>query len=397
MQEDASKAGKVVFVDNIPTPYRVCLYNAIKAAAPFEICVVYLSKKGNEKLWVIDNEVMAFRHCFGRSVQVFVRSLDVRFQFTFGILRTLLLEKPSVVVVGGYEQLGYWTALLYCKLTNTPLVLWAGTTEMSSRSRSWPVSRLRKWYISACGGFIAYGSKAAEFLIARGARKERIVLGFNTTDLSRIRRRSKDLSESRELLAEREGLSKPILTFVGRLTHLKGLALVLEALARIKDDHSFSLIVVGDGHERAVLEDQCKRLQLEQRVRFVGYRQASEVIYYLSLGDIFVFPTLQEVWGLVVNEALACGEYVISSIYAGSTYDLVIGPHMGVAVDPLNSRELESAIAQAISNIDWIQKGREARSLEVQRFSANNVAKTIVEGLSKLLDAPLRREDHARS
>jgi glycosyltransferase involved in cell wall biosynthesis len=174
--------------------------------------------------------------------------------------------------------------------------------------------------------------------------------------------------------------------FVGRLTHLKGLQLVLEVLAQIKNDHSFLLIIVGDGHERARLQAYCKAQGLEQRVCFVGYKQQSEIIYYLSLGDVFVFPTLQEVWGLVVNEALACGEYVISSTRAGATYDLITGPEVGVAVDPFDRKKLRSAIVGAIRDFETIQSHREARSLGVQQFSAEKVAAAIVEGLARMLD-----------
>jgi len=85
------------------------------------------------------------------------------------------------------------------------------------------------------------------------------------------------------------------------------------------------LVLVGDGEERARLEQQATQLGIHEHVRFAGFRNQSELPAFFRLASVFVLPSRHEPWGLIVNEAMAAGCPVIVSSDVGCHPDLVPG------------------------------------------------------------------------
>ena len=92
---------------------------------------------------------------------------------------------------------------------------------------------------------------------------------------------------------------------------------------------------------------------------FEGFKQQEELVKYYALADIFILPSFEEVWGLVVNEALASGLYVLSSKYAGASYDLIKEGWNGEIFNPNNIGEIIDLIKRVKKNIENIKKRRE--------------------------------------
>lgn len=104
------------------------------------------------------------------------------------------------------------------------------------------------------------------------------------------------------------------LLFVGRLTRLKGLDVVLRALSRLTGNgQKWTLDVVGDGPQRVELEELSESLGLSERVHFRGARSRGEVEEFMAFASCLVFPSHSEGMGLVVLEAASMGLPVIAS------------------------------------------------------------------------------------
>jgi glycosyltransferase involved in cell wall biosynthesis len=104
--------------------------------------------------------------------------------------------------------------------------------------------------------------------------------------------------------------ANPRFLFVGRLTRLKGLAVVLEALAGLSD-RPWRLDVVGDGPQRAELEALARSLGVSERVFFVGFRDDAEA--WMAEAGCLVFPSYNEGMGLVALEAIRMGLPLVAS------------------------------------------------------------------------------------
>ncbi|WP_417205750.1 glycosyltransferase family 4 protein [Antarctobacter sp.] len=154
------------------------------------------------------------------------------------------------------------------------------------------------------------------------------------------------------------------LVFVGRLAGVKGVPLLLDAMRRLlqppvtddpqrafDDPPAIHLTIVGDGPDRAALEQQAEGLP----VTFTGYRSQSEVAEILSKADLFVLPSFAEGLPVVLMEAMAAGVPVITTRIAGVP-ELVTHGHNGLLVPPGNATALRAAIETLVSDPDLRSK-----------------------------------------
>ena len=133
--------------------------------------------------------------------------------------------------------------------------------------------------------------------------------------------------------------------FVGRLVPEKGVFELLAAYVSLEPEvrEQISLVFVGDGPSRTALEIEaaaCSR----GVIKFVGFAHQEQLPAYYALAEMLVLPTYTDTWGLVVNEAMACGLPVILSETAGCAADLVTQNWNGQIVPSRNVAALASAM-----------------------------------------------------
>ncbi|ETA49693.1 glycosyltransferase [Ponticoccus alexandrii] len=135
------------------------------------------------------------------------------------------------------------------------------------------------------------------------------------------------------------------LLFVGRLAAVKGVPVLLEAVAALQPQFpALRLTLIGDGPDRAALEAQARALGLGETVQFLGYRSQSEVAEALSETDVFTLPSFAEGVPVVLMEALASHVPVVTTQIAGVP-ELVRDGASGRLVPPGDTQALEQAIA----------------------------------------------------
>lgn len=136
------------------------------------------------------------------------------------------------------------------------------------------------------------------------------------------------------------------LLFVGRLAAVKGLPILLEAL-RAMDRSGLHLTVIGDGPDRAALEQQAQGLP----VSFVGYKSQTDVAQALSRTDVFVLPSFAEGVPVVLMEAMGSAVPVITTRIAGVS-ELVEDRRSGWLVPPGDGDALRAALDEALADPD---------------------------------------------
>ncbi|MEW6585783.1 MAG: glycosyltransferase [Nitrospirota bacterium] len=117
------------------------------------------------------------------------------------------------------------------------------------------------------------------------------------------------------------------LAFVGQCIYRKGIDILLDALATLKD-FSWHLVVVGDGPELTRLKQQALKLGVNIRVTFHGAKKNKETLEIIAAADLLVLPSRWDGWGAVVNEALMQGVPVVCSDKCGAA-DLLQNPERG--------------------------------------------------------------------
>src|SRR5215472_4107196 len=160
---------------------------------------------------------------------------------------------------------------------------------------------------------------------------------------------------------------RPIILFASKLQTRKHADHLLEAYARLCASPRTAvpyLLIVGDGEERASLEARARELSLEG-IRFLGFRNQSELPGLFALADVFVLPSRHEPWGLIVNEAMAAGCAVIVSDEVGAHSDLVTDGVEGFVFPVGDIDALTSALARAVSTPEQAQRMGQAAKARI--------------------------------
>ncbi|WP_071675450.1 glycosyltransferase family 4 protein [Nioella nitratireducens] len=142
------------------------------------------------------------------------------------------------------------------------------------------------------------------------------------------------------------------LLFVGRLASVKGVPVLLEALASARETMpEVSLTLVGDGPDRAALEAEVQTRGLRDAARFVGYQSQAEVAGLLASHDVLVLPSFAEGVPVVLMEAMAARMPVIAT-QVGGVGELVRHGATGLLVSPGDAGHLCGAIVELMGNAE---------------------------------------------
>jgi glycosyltransferase involved in cell wall biosynthesis len=125
------------------------------------------------------------------------------------------------------------------------------------------------------------------------------------------------------------GPGRPVILFASKLMPRKRCGDLLSAWMRVNKQHPDSAaarayaIIIGDGEERGQLEEWAVKAGAGDGIRFLGFKNQTELPAYFALCDVFVLPSIHEPWGLVVNEAMCAARAVVVSDQVGCQEDLV--------------------------------------------------------------------------
>lgn len=191
-----------------------------------------------------------------------------------------------------------------------------------------------------------------------------------------------DKNEARERL----GLDKdrPYLLYVGRLHESKGIQYLIEALKYLKEEQPcLKLILVGDGPHKEKFKAMSKNMGIGENVTFTGWVAPNELLLYYSSADIFVFPSLDEPWGIVILEALACQKPVIAT-FTGCVPELARELKDGLFIIPrANALAIKKAISQVLLRTKEIS--RKISREKIRKYGWDDIIKNTLNTYEELL------------
>jgi len=375
---------KVVLFTNIISPYRIPLFNQLSQGSGFHFKVVALAENEANRKWQIMREQIQFDYQVLPGWHYFIWRRELSIHLNIGLGHVLYTYNPDIIISSGYNNLAYWQAFFYAKIFRKSFILCNESTLLSTHYISGFIGMLKKFIIRHTNAYIAFGEKSREYLEILGAKRDRIYTGIDTVNMEFFRNRSCNYRKNTDFISERKLFPKLLLLFVGQLIPRKGVIQVLRALSYLCDSE-IGLIIVGSGHQERELKKFCQEEKL-QNIYFEGFHQQEELPRYYALADIFILPSFEEVWGLVVNEALAealaSGLYVLCSKYAGAAYDLIKEGWNGEIFDPNNIGELVMLIKRTKEQIEEIRKRREAISKHAcKEFSIERSVQAFLEAI----------------
>jgi glycosyltransferase involved in cell wall biosynthesis len=158
--------------------------------------------------------------------------------------------------------------------------------------------------------------------------------------------------------------------FVGRLLPMKGLGMLLEAVAQLV--FPWRLTIVGSGSEEAALRGQAETLGLQDRVTFTGGLPLAEVGKHMAAAHVFCLPSVRESGGAVLLEAMAAARPVIALAYGGPAE--LVDEEVGCPIPSTGRAAVIPALAQSLTDVRdnperWRQRGLAGRERVEQRYA----------------------------
>jgi glycosyltransferase involved in cell wall biosynthesis len=363
---------KIILVTNIMSPYRIPTFNQLASRYGKAFKVIFCKQNDHYRKWkLLDRDHLKFDFAVLNDLSMKLKEWEIH--LANGLFSKLIREKPFLVIIEGF---GFPTifSLLYTSLFHKKLIIFSAETPHTAKSYSWFRHLLRRFMVRPAQGFIAKGSLAKEYVVSLKVPQEKIFLTHYSIDPELL---GLDPNKTKEKKKSTE--KKKRILYVGRLTRLKGVDLLIRAYKQVKEKYpNIELCLVGDGPD----EDEFKKLaEGTDDISFEGYKQYDQLLPYYLNSDLFVFPTLRDVWGLVVNEAMMCGLPVICSKYAGCCQDLIREEENGLVVDPQNLEELSDSISDLISQNGKLSDYGE-RSLQIiKTFTTERTTQGFVEAI----------------
>jgi len=340
---------RLVILTEIISPYRIPVFNALALSPQVSLHVVFLAETDPHlRQWQVYKEEIRFSY----EVLPSWRARIGRYKALFnkGVARALVAASPDVILCGGYNYAASWQALVWARIHGVPFFLWSESNLHDLREGHTLVEFLKSQFIFSCSGFVLPGRSALEYLCTRKISKDSIFTAPNAVDNDRFANIAAIARQNSALLRSELCLHNRYFLFVGRLVKEKGVFDLLAAYSRLDERirQRIGLVIVGDGMCRQQLEEDALSIT-PGMVKFAGFAQREQLGAYYSLADMLIFPTHSDPWGLVVNEAMACGLPIILSRIAGCAADLVMENWNGVLVKPKDVSSLASAMERLAS------------------------------------------------
>jgi glycosyltransferase involved in cell wall biosynthesis len=322
-----------------PIQYQAPLFRYLAARPGIDLTVFFLS----------DLSIRAYRDSgFGVSVKWDVPLLDgYRHDFlphlgsgsglsfwrpwTFGMRTRLRRGRFDALWVHGYAHRGCLAGIAAAKSLGIPVML-RGESNLLSETDDALKLRLKRIAMPALlrtiDAWLAIGRLNREYYLHYGVEAGRIFPMPYAVDNEFFRGAADQARPRRERLRAELGLhpGRAVILFASKMQPHKRAGDLLEAYARMSPDGTAEpaacLVFAGDGEERAKLERRARSLKWDS-IRFIGFRNQSELPALYDLSDVFVLPSEHEPWGLVINEVMNAGTPVVVSDRVGAGPDLV--------------------------------------------------------------------------
>lgn len=308
------------------------------------------------------------------------------------LLRRVRAFRPDVINLTGYYDPAQILVLLWAKATGVRVVMQVESTATDHQRGGWK-EQFKRWVFGRCDGFFCFGEQSANYLINLGVAPATILLRRNAVDNNALRVAYDRALPTRVQQQQALDLRPNNFIFVGRLITFKNLPALLTSFAEAQRQSAaladWGLILLGDGPEGPVLHQKVDELGLGDVVRFLPGRPWFRVPDVLALSNVLVLPSISEPWGLVVNEAMACGLPVIVSNRCGCVPDLVHHGQNGFVFDPgrpesRTSAELTHYLTQFMDgSVDVEQMSQSAQQL-IAPYAPEAVAREMLAGFIKV-------------
>jgi glycosyltransferase involved in cell wall biosynthesis len=319
-------------------------FNALVDRGNLEFEAWFSRRTEPDRTWAVQETTWRFPHRFIQGVGLGQGRIELP-------TRLLTRGRPDLLVTL-YASPSFLLGRLLALAGGVRVAFWVEVTfDAWVRRRRWKEA-VKHAVFPGVDGVLTPGEDGRAFAAQYGVPESKIFIVPHVIDVERFSAASSIARLERNTLRARLGVVGCTFLYVGRLWSGKGLDDLFNAFGVVHQriEAPMSLLIVGDGPEEARLRRLAANLDLPN-VRFAGFRHEDLPDVYAA-SDVFVFPTLGDPYGLVLDEAMACGLPLISSSAAGELSLRLEHGRNGFIVPPHDVGALADAMGEMVPDPD---------------------------------------------
>ena len=354
---------KVLYFTNIPAPYRMQFFNELGKYCNLTVMMESEYAGDLNADWLKRFKASNYEYIvlprIGRTSKT---------RINYGYTKKILQEKYDIIVVGSYYSLSAMLFITFLRRHKIPYILNSDGGFVKEDNKI--TYAVKRYFISKAAAYITTGNLTTQYLTHYGACDRFFNISFSSlteNDVADLGKQEYDKSYYRNKLGMGDG---KVVLYAGQFIHRKGIDVLLNAIHAIK---SPCVVYIVGGKPTDEYKAIVEKYDLNNVV-FVGFQDKKGLVEYYRAADVFVLPTREDIWGLVVNEALGMGVPVVTTDRCIAGVELINGKN-GKIVPADDSAKLAIAIDEIIGDdTTYFDRCSEAMK-SVQSYTIENMAR----------------------
>lgn len=357
---------KILFITNIPAPYRVDFFNELGKYVG--LTVLFEAKSANNQKihfnWNLDT-VKNFKAVFLSEGDCYEK------QVNWSILPFLKRNHFNEIIITNYANFTEMAALLYLKVHHIPYYMETDGGRIKADENRIKKA-FKKFLISGATGYFSPSAGADDYLAYYGADRAKIHrYPFTSLKQSDLLKRALTQEEKQYWKSKLGVPEQKMVLGVGQFIYRKGWDILMQVAADLPEQVGIYLVGGKATQEYLYLK---KKLHLEH-VHFADFQTKEGTAAYYKAADLFVLPTREDIWGLVINEAMGYGLPVITTDQCVAGLALVENGKNGYIVPVGDTRQIAGHIRDILGHPE-IQSAMSEESLRrIQPYTIENMTK----------------------
>lgn len=354
---------KVLWITNIPSPYRVNFFNMLGENCNLTVLFERGSASDRDESWK-NYEFKSFKGVILKGIQY---SNDTA--ISVGIF-SFLSKKYDHIVISNPLTITGIMAIFYLKLTKIDYVIVGdgGQAKYNKDIKEF----IKRIVLSGANQYLSTGKEHSKYYLRYGAAEEKIELyPFTSISNKDILEKPVNLNEKTKIRNSLGIRHEKVVLVIGQFIRRKGFDIMLKTCSNFEDNIGVYFV----GGEPTMEHLNIKEELALNNVYFIGFKSKEVLSQYYKASDIFVLPTREDIWGLVINEAMAYGLPVITTDKCVAGLELITDYDNGFIV-PVENPSILSDKVLLLLNDDSLR----------EQISINNLCKISSYTIEKMVE-----------
>lgn len=349
---------KILIISSFPAPYRVDVFKEISKVHETTIFFETNKDQNRSPEWFIKNSQLNFEVLDNKiSKENYKKALKNIKQYDAVLAYDFYLKSAMI-------------AQLICIFNKIPYFI---NCDGAFINNNFIKKQIKSYFIKNARGCFASGIHAKKYFMYYGAKENNIYIhdftSLHREDILKERVSDKEKTELKEIL----GLTgNKVVLSIGQFIERKGFDILLKSWMNL--DEKYELVIIGGGTLETEYLNFIKKNRFKN-VKIIGFKSKEEIKKYYKAADLFVLPTREDIWGLVINEAMANGLPVITTNRCIAGLELINNGENGFIIDVDDSKKLTNKIVRILEDSSLLIKISNNNLKKIKTNTVENIGK----------------------